>query len=202
MFCVRGSEQVVEMHFTRGTGTLFQPTRWTRTACAADAVVDMLRELDGIDHGWWCPGTFKIGQKRSKDSWVGNGSLAVLDLDTDPKRELTTAEQNVVLESVRFDVLPWCIYAHTTPHGVRVVARISEPVKDAETYQVVVESLAAEMVTILSNTPLHLDPGSREPWRAMFAPGARVDGVARSAGLREVFREEALARRPPVRRRR
>ena len=180
------------MHFTRGTSSLFQPFELERITCEPDELQDLLRDLDGGDNSWWCAGTFATGAKRSKAAWIGTGSLVPLDLDTkttDGKKALPAAEDwFVIMEAVRQGAWPWVQYAHTTPHGVRVVGVLSEPVKDAEAYGAIVDAMAAEMAGAINATAFHLDLGSREPWRAMFAPGARVNGVARAVGMVDELR--------------
>lgn len=175
------------VHATVGTSKLTQPHAWERWQGEPQDLAEALRALDGMNGGWWCGGSFRSGGKRSKAAWGGNGGLAPLDYDMDGKAALPGDVAQTLLDGVTYGALPWACYAHTTPHGFRLVAVLSEPIKSADAYAAVVDALAAYAAPLFAGTGLHLDPGSREPWRAMYAPGARVDGVLREP--REVSRE-------------
>jgi len=186
--------------YTIGLGSVAQPEQWERITGAPEDVAEELHKRDGLNNGWWCAGVFTRGAKRGNAGWYGQGGLATIDVDyhggvndkgNPCKAPLPDDVGRMIMDAVAFDTLPWCLYAHTTPNGVRLVALLSKPIKVLEDYAAVATALMAEAQPVLAaiNPLLVVDDCTKTAAQAAYLPGARVGGVQRGHSLREVGRD-------------
>ncbi|RLB43375.1 MAG: hypothetical protein DRH30_03265 [Deltaproteobacteria bacterium] len=183
-----------------GVGTITEPYAWVRQAIEVDELPGVLRSMDGIVDGWWAACTFKKNGKRSKDAWIGNGTILNMDVDYHAgvdergrpcKAPIPADTANYALEAVRQGLFPCCIYAHSTPNGIRLVLAFNRPIKDIDEFQRVADALTTEFQHTLHliDPFLVVDTCTRTPYQASFLPGAVIDGVDRREGLQEAIPE-------------
>jgi hypothetical protein len=166
-------------HVTLGKRELSKPAQQER-ATVEDGydLAELLNESLHTDNGWWSPGMFKPMHRR-KANWGGSDVVAI-DLDTQDKAPLADADRQLIANAVEYGGLPWVACWHPTPHGVRLVGFLDQPVKPATdgephaVYAGVVAVLTEELDDLLRDSGLHVDGGSAEPYRAFYGPRTRV----------------------------
>ncbi|HEV8574451.1 MAG TPA: hypothetical protein VGR43_07050, partial [Dehalococcoidia bacterium] len=161
----------------------------------ANALRAALQDLPAEPEAWWSPHLFKTGitmdrdgvpterptDYRHGDLWESSLAIAI-DADNEAHAAWEDVPKKAVLSAIVDLELPGSM-AHFTPHGLRVLFPLAEPVTDAAAWKRAAAGACSQVRAALlriDGVRMEIDTAaSCDTARFYWAPRAIVDGVAR-----------------------